>query len=205
MKMSWHKKLSRQIRSRLRKKVLARAGIGVCADTDNGFFIVDPGDFVVSRSLLERGEYDRREIEWLQRVVGPAPSTIVIVGVHVGAVLVPLAKRAARVIGFEPNPPTYKLARLNLLLNEIGNTTLEHLAIGAGSGTVSIVNNPINTGNASISITTTAGSTTIPLTSLDLYCPAKGIDSIDLLIIDIEGHELHALRGADQTLQRTAN
>ncbi len=205
MKMSWHKKVSRLIRGRIRRKVLARHGIGVCVETYNGRFVVDPGDFVVSRSLLERGEYDRPEIEWLSDIVGTRAGTLVIVGVHVGAVLVPLAKRAARVIGFEANPPTYRLAQLNLLLNETRNAELVNKAIGLGGGVVSIVANPINTGNASISASTGAGAETISLISLDSFCAANAVDSIDLLIVDIEGHEFHALRGAEQTLQRTAN
>lgn len=193
------------IRGRIRRRVLAGHGIGVCVDSYNGRFIVDPGDFVVSRSLLERGEYDKPEIEWLLDIIGPRAGTLVIVGVHVGAVLVPLAKKAKRVIGFEANPPTYRLAQLNLLLNEVENAELVNNAIGLGGGVVSIVANPINTGNASISTATAAGAEAIPLISLDSYCATNRVEAIDLLIIDIEGHEFHALRGGEKTLQQTAN
>lgn len=40
--------------------------------------------------------------------------------------------------------------------------------------------------------------------SLDGYCAARGIDRIDLLKIDVEGHELDVLRGAEQMLARRA-
>jgi methyltransferase, FkbM family len=203
MKISWHKKLSRTLRGRLRKRILSRFGIGVCAETYNGVFITDPGDFVVSRALLGRGEYDRAEIEWLLEAIGPSPDTLMIVGVHVGALLVPLARRAQRVIGFEPNPPTYKLARLNLLLNDVTNVTLEHRAVGQSSGAVSIVANPINTGNATVRAAEIGDADSVEQISLDDYCSRHAIQTIDLLVIDIEGYELHALRGADQTLAHT--
>lgn len=206
MKISWHKKLSRRLRSRLRKSVLARFGIGVCAETENGLFIVDPGDFVVSRHLLQRGKYDTAEIEWLLRVGGGRFSTVVVVGVHVGAVLVPLARKSDRVIGFESNPATYKLAKLNLLLNEASNVTLENCAIGQRQGVVSVVQNAINTGNASISIEATdSGGPRVNMVSLDEYGGADAPAAVDLLLMDIEGHEFHALRGAERTLKNTTN
>lgn len=42
---------------------------------------------------------------------------------------------------------------------------------------------------------------TITLATLDNYCEQKGIHEIDLLKLDVEGHELEVLRGAEQMLQ----
>jgi FkbM family methyltransferase len=204
MKMSWHKRFSRTLRGRFRRKILGRTGVGVCAQTWNGVFLVDPGDFVVSRLLLEKGEYDRDEVEWLRGMLKPDSSTLVIVGTHLGAVLVPLAKHARKVIGFEPNPPTYKLARLNVLLNQLSNVTLENIAAGATEGFTKVINNPINTGNARVSeVTASADSDSTRIVTLDSYMAAGNVGPIDLLIVDIEGHELHALRGATATLAQT--
>ncbi len=44
----------------------------------------------------------------------------------------------------------------------------------------------------------------IELTTLDLFCEQAGVERIDLLKLDIEGHELAALKGARDMLQRAA-
>lgn len=42
-----------------------------------------------------------------------------------------------------------------------------------------------------------------PLTTLDDYCATQGIEAVDILKLDIEGHELAALRGAKSILPHT--
>lgn len=42
----------------------------------------------------------------------------------------------------------------------------------------------------------------VPAITIDSFVKMHGIDRIDLLKMDIEGHELHALRGASQSLGR---
>ena len=45
------------------------------------------------------------------------------------------------------------------------------------------------------------GEETIRLETIDGYCEARGIDRIDFLKLDVEGHELAALRGATGMLR----
>ena len=44
--------------------------------------------------------------------------------------------------------------------------------------------------------------TTVATVTIDSVVEEEGIDTIDLLKMDIEGHELEALRGATSTLER---
>ncbi|WP_236618346.1 FkbM family methyltransferase [Rhodopirellula europaea] len=44
----------------------------------------------------------------------------------------------------------------------------------------------------------------VSVTTIDRYCEKHGIQGIDLLKLDIEGHELDALKGADETFSRNA-
>jgi FkbM family methyltransferase len=44
------------------------------------------------------------------------------------------------------------------------------------------------------------GSTTVPTTTLDDYAAKMGVDRVDFIKMDIEGAELHALRGAARLL-----
>ncbi len=58
-------------------------------ETKNGRLCVQAGDFNVSRSLLENGEYDWPQISWLKQLLD-AKSRVVFAGAHIGAVLIPL-------------------------------------------------------------------------------------------------------------------
>lgn len=49
-----------------------------------------------------------------------------------------------------------------------------------------------------------ADSETVLIDTVDNYCAAKGIDRIDLLKVDIEGHELDCFKGAKGMLSRKA-
>lgn len=48
---------------------------------------------------------------------------------------------------------------------------------------------------------TVSTSFDVPLTTIDSYCAANGIDRVDHLKIDTEGHDLFVLRGAQRMLQ----
>ena len=50
--------------------------------------------------------------------------------------------------------------------------------------------------------TETAETVEVPLTTLDAYCAAHGIDRIDAVKMDIQGAEVAALAGFRQTLAR---
>jgi FkbM family methyltransferase len=48
------------------------------------------------------------------------------------------------------------------------------------------------------------GSVRVPVTTIDAYCKKNGVKQIDLLKIDVEGHELKVLSGATKMLEEKA-
>ena len=203
MKTRFHKRLSRLARGYVRRTVLSRHGIGILAETRNGLYVVEPGDFGVSRHLLRDGAYDHQALLWLQDALGGGAKTIVVVGAHIGTVLIPLARMARRAIGFEADPENYRLAGFNLLLNQIENVTLVNKAVGSFQGRVGVRRNPINTGNSSIARAGQTATAEVEMTMLDEVLPSLAISDVDLLVIDVEGHERHVLEGGEATLRGT--
>lgn len=200
MKISWRKKISRTIRGNLWSLKLSNHGVGVVAQTKNGLLVVDPRDFGVSRSLLSKGTYDWTAISWLAPLL-ERQSRMVFVGAHLGALLVPLALQSGsrNIVAFEPNPATHRLLGMNLALNGLADVTVHRLAVGDRKGSIGFTHNRLNSGNSRVSQT---GEVVVDVTTLDsaLYPDAS---TVDLLVMDTEGFEVHAIRGGTQTLART--
>lgn len=207
MKTPTYKKASRMFRRRIKRSLLEKYGSAILANTWNGDLLVEPGDFHVGRKLLRDGEYNRSEIERLKEVVGLEAKNMVVVGTHIGSLLIPLASASKKIVGFEPDEKNFELLKSNIRLNGITNAEIFHSAVGEAEGSVKIKRNMINTGNTSITARvnlSTIGDRDIDklvkLTTLDKEITK---DKIDLIIIDVEGHEQHVINGARETLRRT--
>ena len=200
MHISWRKKLSRTLRGKWSSMQLSAHGIGVATQTKNGLLVVDPRDFGVSRSLMLRGSYDWEAVMWLSRLLGRR-SRMIFVGAHLGALLIPLALRSNSrdIAAFEPNPDTYRLLEMNLALNGLTHVTLHCSAVGDSAGVTRFTHNRLNSGNSRIS---DSGETEVAVTTLDEELGADA-SVLDLLVMDTEGFESHAIRGARRTLART--
>lgn len=161
------------------------------------------GDFNVSRSLLENGEYDWPQISWLKHLLD-AKSRVVFAGAHIGAVLIPLARISGTrsIVAYEPSPRNYRLLTMNLALNGIKDAVAINTALGDRAGTIQFTENSINTGNSRVA--PEDGEITVALDTLDRTLPAEW-PSIDLIVMDTEGSEVAVMRGAQRSLASTKN
>jgi FkbM family methyltransferase len=194
------KRISRRFRGWLRTLALSRNGIGVLAQTRNGLLVVDPRDFGVARALLADGGYAWEEIAWLGRLLD-RDSRLVFAGAHVGSLLVPLAlgSGARDIEAFEPSPANHRLLKANLALNGLAQSTTVHpFALGDTCGSIPFTHNIQNSGNSRIS---RGGELAVELRTLDSVLPLDR--PVDLMVVDTEGFEVHALRGAAATLDST--
>ena len=201
MKVPLLKRLSRQMRGRWRAKVLAAHGVAVVADAKNGLLAVQPGDFNVARALLQHGEYDWPQIAFLSSFVD-AESRLIFAGAHVGALLIPIVRAAGTraVLAYEPSPGNHKLLTMNLLLNEIDGIIVRNTAIGESPGKIRFTENRINTGNSRID--RLSGGIEVSMDSLDRSVPPQW-PAVDLLVMDVEGNEVAAMRGGQGVLAKT--
>jgi FkbM family methyltransferase len=101
-----------------------------------------------------------------------------------------LAQSFERVITFEPDPLNFYVLNLNC---PEPNITKFNAGLGASTGNVGL-SRPVkhNVGMHKVS-----GDGHIPIVSIDVMLE---LDRLDLLMLDIEGYELHALKGAEKTI-----
>jgi FkbM family methyltransferase len=203
VKNPYLKLLSRRLRGRWRTRSLGAHGIAIVTETKNGLLAVPAGDFNVSRSLLSDGEYDWPQITWLKALLGTT-SRVVFAGAHIGAVLVPLVRHAAAraVIAYEPSPRNFQLLTMNLRLNGMAGVITFNAALGEKPGKIQFTENNINTGNSRVA--PSDGEITVDMETLDRTIAADW-ESIDLIVMDTEGSEVAAMRGAQVTLAKTRN
>jgi len=191
------------LRGRWRSKSLGENAIAIVAETKNGRLCVQAGDFNVSRSLLENGEYDWPQICWLKQLLH-MNSRVVFAGAHIGAVLIPLARLSGMrsIVAYEPSPRNFQLLSMNLRLNEIKGVVAVNTALGDRAGKIRFTENSINTGNSRVA--PVDGEITVDLGTLDGTMPADW-PSIDLIVMDTEGSEVAVMRGAQTSLAATRN
>lgn len=100
---------------------------------------------------------------------------------------------------FEPSISTFEL--LKEKLNGVSGVVFTN--IGLSNTITSQQLYFAERGSVQASLNVEAGfshSEEVQLTTLDAYCDATGIESIDFLKIDVEGYEYHALQGAAKML-----
>ncbi len=173
-----------------------------------------PGD-EISRAIFHTGIYDLCLTEALWRLTKEG-SFCVDVGANVGYATSIMAKRATkkgRVISFEPHPETFKKLSQNAdswsQKEGLAPITCYQTGISDSTGTraLHIPEEFIhNSGMAHFYDEDSpspgcAADIPVQCTTLDQFIRDSGVEMIDLLKIDIEGHEIQAFKGASQLLQ----
>ncbi|GAA0306381.1 hypothetical protein GCM10009087_15390 [Sphingomonas oligophenolica] len=127
---------------------------------------------------------------------------IIDIGANVGLVSLVLARRFGdrEVHAFEPNPTTFAALEANIARNRAQNVFCHRFALSDAEGVVLFHNDPVKRGTASIATGAGAHVQEVPATTLDAFAASRGIDSIGLLKIDVEGFETLVLRGAQRVL-----
>lgn len=108
---------------------------------------------------------------------------------------------------FEPG--TGAFAILQSAFHRHPNVSLNHNAVGNECGTVTLWFDSEGSAGASLSRRDLSHlgraflkSESVTMTTVDSYCQTKGIEFVDLLKIDVEGHELDVLAGAKNLFER---
>ena len=150
-------------------------------------------------------------IQLLRRLNGSGSRQMVVfdVGANKGQflskLLVSTAGLELRCHSFEPSPSTFAI--LSGKLPEGPRHRLHNLGFGKAAGRLALFSDCEGSGSASLSKrrldhigVSFDRSETVEIDTLDRFCERERISQIDLLKIDVEGHELDVLSGAQGLL-----
>lgn len=150
--------------------------------------------------------YDRRGIEYI-KMHFRANNTFIDIGANVGSyslVASGLAGKSGKVYAFEPVSHVYRQLSQNIELNNISNIIAEPLAIYEQKKLLDIhVSDLENTGMSSIFRHDHESGETQRVQAIvfDDYVMEHDIREIQIIKMDIEGAELHALKGMQMVLK----
>ena len=155
----------------------------------------------VQRDMYE-GVYEPTETEAVRRYLRRG-MTVVDVGAHIGYYTALAATRVGptgRVFAFEPSDHGFNCVAD--AMKGLTHVDIRQTAVGSGSGSLRLWINQSGPFNPSLyRYHADMDAVAVPVTTLDQELPAVG--TVDLLKIDVEGHEMHVLAGARDTLART--
>jgi len=137
-----------------------------------------------------------RMVQELQRV---RPGSMIHAGTSFGDMLPSFSRACARTLyAFEPVLENYIMAKLCVQENEIDNVILMNTALGS-EVSVCFMDTTLNDGThrGGTSQVAAKGQPTTML-PIDIL----GLEDVSIIQLDVEGHELEALRGATQTISR---
>ena len=202
---------ARLVRRWREKRLLARLD----RDWPGGFTLHRTGDLIyVPRPLDARGRHallhPPRAHPAALAFLSPG-GVAIDVGANLGEWTVPLARAvgaSGRVFAYEPAPLSAKALEATLDANALCQAEVIRCAVGDHDGDASL-GVPVISSARTDSGTARIGAggpghvvLSVPLSSLDSLAAERGLRRVDLIKIDVEGHEKQVLDGAEATLDR---
>ncbi|MBI3133431.1 MAG: FkbM family methyltransferase [Bacteroidetes bacterium] len=156
--------------------------------------------------------YEKNTVRQLFKLIDKRKSKDLVVfdvGANIGFYSLTLSKKlngtSSRIHAFEPNPHTFGILEKNVSTNNGDNIVLNQMGLSDKPGTLTISYDFKNLGAANIFNGSGKNSAEVSLTTLDEYCTSKGISTIDIIKVDIEGSELNFLKGGTAVIERSKN
>ena len=189
------------------RRSLGKDVTGLIVEAKNGRFAVDPSDLEVGAKLRVHGAYGMEEVERIASLVDET-SSVLVVGSHIGSLVIPIARMCSKVVAIEANPNNYRLLETNITLNGATNVEPHHVAASGKEELIRFQMNTVNSG----------GSKRVPVHNRYIYTydnpevievQAYALDAYlddhayDVVLIDIEGSEYFAMQGMTSILSQT--
>lgn len=151
-----------------------------------------------ARHARYRTAWERETIDYVRRHLRHG-DICVDVGANYGLYTLLFAREAARVYAFEPNPAIRRVCQRAIALNDYQNVVLDGRAISDECGQARFYVNREPGLSALRPIRNTTQIIDVEKVRLDDI----GLEHVDWLKIDVEGHEMAVLRGARRLIARS--
>ena len=179
----------------------------LCQSLYGNKYFIDPDDRIMAPQMVVYRQWERPLSQWFTQVVTP-DTVFVDVGANFGYFTVLAASRIGpsgqgRVVAFEPNPKLAALLQRNLQINwSMAPVDFHAAAVAEQAGTVQLHVPAGASANASLTRIAGEGEVVdVAAVRLDDVVPAD--IAVDVLKIDVEGHEAGVLAGAKAVIARS--
>ena len=165
---------------------------------------VHPADKGVSIELAVYRVHEPRTSHLLIQSLH-AGMTVVDIGCNIGYFALLEAQRVGptgKVIAIEPEPENARLFLKNLAANGYRNVEFHQLAISDHDGTSALRVSGKSNRHSLSPVPWPTTSLTVPVRTLDTLLAANPPDSVDLIRMDLEGHEVEVVAGMTNTIRR---
>lgn len=157
---------------------------------------------------MRYGTHDRGVVQLFHQVLKPG-MTVIDVGAHIGyftLLAAKLVEHNGRVYAFEPDPDNWRTLSYNTQLNGLGNVEAIPKAVSDHGGKAELW---LSKASDQHSLSRPGarpdgrGSIIVETVSLDEFLEESGWPSVDLVKIDVEGHEPAVLSGMTRLIRRS--
>jgi FkbM family methyltransferase len=157
---------------------------------------------------MRYGTHDWGVVQLFHQVLKPG-MTVIDVGAHIGyftLLAAKLVEHNGRVYAFEPDPDNWRTLSYNTQLNGLGNVEAIPKAVSDHSGKAELW---LSKASEQHSLSKPGarpdvhGSIIVETVNLDEFLEERGWPSVDLVKIDVEGHEPAVLSGMTRLIKRS--
>jgi len=166
----------------------------------------DPRDRYFRECAPDGGRFGDAPVVLAERYCGPR-AVVVDAGANIGLSTLGFAHiaRQGRVVAIEPSGTSFGFLVENLERNRIDNVLPIRVALSNTAGSVRLLEDAgfmAGTRIVSPDAATAVPGVEVPASTLDDVLEGAGVAAVDLVKIDVEGHEPEVLAGAAATLAR---
>lgn len=164
----------------------------------------------LSRVLFLTGNFDPNELTWISQTLTEG-MTVIDVGAHMGIysmIASKLVGETGAVVAVEPSSREFQRLTFHVTLNDLRNVRcLQEAASDAPRKATLKVASERNSGRNTFgeffdpSVEQATGEP-VRMRTIDAIVAAQGLQRVDFIKVDVEGHELKVLAGASETLTR---
>jgi FkbM family methyltransferase len=161
--------------------------------------IVRAEDGGVGHQLLMYRAYEPFETSVVLKHLLP-DDVVYVIGANIGYYPIVCASTGARVFAFEPDPTNFDLLTRSIAMNKLGNITPMPMAIGSRDGGTVLSVSPTNSGDHQTGLVEGRSHIRVAVRTLDSL-NADGVAPPNVIIMDVQGAEMEAVRGAWELLK----